>query len=57
MKQYVSLALVMIAIQNCECHFDNLGWEKKKSRWKRYLNFPTGSTAVVNLVTHSLLLI
>jgi hypothetical protein len=57
MKQYVSLALVMIAIQNCQCHFDKMGWEKKLSRWKRYLNFPPGSTAVVNFVTHSQILI
>ena len=53
MKKYVSLALVMIVIQNCECHFDKLGWEKKLSRWKRYLNFPSGSACVVNFTTHT----
>lgn len=49
MKKFVSLALVMIAIQYCECHFDHLGWGKKLSRWKRYLNFPTGSNAVLQV--------
>ncbi|XP_033610441.1 uncharacterized protein LOC117282931 [Cryptotermes secundus] len=50
MKQYVSLVLIMTLIQFSGCDFHHLGWEKKLSRWKRYLNFPTGSTAVLQVV-------
>jgi hypothetical protein len=51
MKQYVSLVLIMALIQFSGCDFHHLGWEKKLSRLKRYLNFPTGSTAVVSFIT------
>ncbi|XP_021934005.1 uncharacterized protein LOC110836757 [Zootermopsis nevadensis] len=40
----------MALIQFCRSDFEHLGWEKKLSRWKRYLNFPTGSTAVLQVV-------
>jgi hypothetical protein len=51
MRIYASLALVLALTKLCGCDFEHLGQEKKLSRWKRYLNFPTGSTAVVSFMT------